>query len=218
MEMIVLPRLTLHELQTITADTLSIVKDIPQLATAIEKVNAAYTIFMDGMHKEQLSATTKKEQDEIRDRLLNGFIKCVRAEACFPHTNDGAVQAQKQLQKTVDKYGLEIVRLPNNIETSAIDNMLNDINELDLSALEASGLLRWLSPIKVANDEFKKASLEYNSESTENKQLQSASTIAPELRNTLNALYALLFGLTLVEPTDQLNSIHRQLSNLVTNY
>ncbi len=218
MEIIVLPRLTLHELQTITADTLSIVKDSAPLKTAIAKVKKAYDPFIDGMRKEQLTATTKKEQDEIRDRLLNGFIKCVRAEACFPHTDTKALEAQKSLQRIVDKFGLEIVRLPNNTETSAIDNMLSEIETIDLSPLNDSGLVRWLTHIKGANNEFKKASLEYNSESTENKQLLSASTIAPELRNALNALYALLFGLLLVEPTDELKSIQMQISTLVTNY
>lgn len=218
MELIVLPRLSLNHLQTITEESVKLCEAIPELNAAIEKVNNVLEPFKDGMLKESLTAEDKKTTDQKRDKSTKGFIKSVRTELLFEHSDIEILNTLKQLNKVVDKYGIEVTRLPLNAETAAIDNLLSDVAQVDTSNLADTGILRWIPKIESANNAFKLANRNYNAKTTSNSEINSASSIAPVLRKSVNGLYAMLFGLIMMSPSDALISTYKQLDTLVETY
>ncbi|WP_068471626.1 DUF6261 family protein [Saccharicrinis aurantiacus] len=218
MELIVLPRLSLNHLQTITEESVKLCETIPELSAAIEKVNNVLEPFKEGMLKESLTAVDKKNTDWKRDRLTKGFIKSVRNELLFDHSDAEVLETLKQLNKVVDKYGIEVTRLPLNAETAAIDNLLSDVAQIDITSLSNTGITRWIPKVNDANQAFKIANRDYNAKTTSNSAINSASSIAPSLRKSVNGLYAMLFGLIMMSPSDNLISTYKQLDTLVDTY
>lgn len=218
MELIVLPRLSLNHLQTISEESIKLCEAIPELDAAISKVNEVLDPFKEGMLKESLTAEEKKSMDTERDRFTRGFIKSVRNELLFNHPKENVINALKQLNKVVDKYGLEITRLPLNAETAAIDNLLSDVEQIDISSLNNTGINRWIPKIKDSNDAFKLANRDYNAKATNNNEIDSATSIAPVLRKSVNGLYAMLFGLIMMSPSDELSATYKQLQTLIDTY
>lgn len=113
------------------------------------------------------------------------------------------------------KYGVKIGRLPRDEETAAIDNLLADIAQMDVTPLLPTGIPRWIPAIKAANGEYKKAAKEYISDSTNAAATKAASILAPALEEALEDLYTMLFATIKRTPSDDLKKTYGDLETLV---
>ena len=215
MKLIKTPRLRLAQLQTFTESIIEICIPIPSLAPTLSKITGILNAFKEGMVKGQASAEEKQILDYQRDKLNSGFLTAIDGESNFPHEDEAVKEALAALIETVDKYGFEINRLTNNEETAQIDNMLTDISEINLEPLTSTGILRWIPLIMDANENYKNASGDYNTDRAELASIDAASKLVPELRNSLNGLFSMLYASILLEPTDELNKAYTEIEALV---
>ena len=203
------------QLQTVGDSSVEICKPIPEVEPAVSLVETALADFKEGMLKDKASAAQKKVLDLIRDRLLSGFMYDVKAEQLFPYEDETEKEALTDLLHIVNKYGTGVGRLPLNEETAVIDNLLTDVEDLELTPLQPSGVLRWIPLLKDANSAFKAASQEYLTDSVRDMEEASASERAPVLVDALEALYAKLFAHIQLSPTESLTKAYAELEELV---
>jgi hypothetical protein len=216
MDLIILPRLRLKELQSLGESSLEICMPITEVEPATQAVSIALAAFKQSMLKEEASAAVKKTIDKSRDRLNYGLMHHIKAEQYFPHTK---VEVQETLIKLVAiayKYGTKLSRLPFNEESAGIDNMITELNQLNPEALSEMGIARWIPLIGEANTAFKAAAHEYVANSVEADELDSATSLAPALINALEGLYTLLFAHVKITNSDTLVTAYNQLDELVS--
>ncbi len=218
MELLSLPRLRNHQLQTVSENTIKICAELTQLKAPLETLTQKLDLFKGGMTKEQASAASKKELDNARDVLVSGFIKGVRIESAFPYTDTTSKEAINALLKVVNNYGTGIARLSYNEESAALDNLLADISKLDITPLADSGLARWIPLIEQANNNFKEAVSDYISESAKSSAVESATDVAPALLDALEALYAMIYAYLKIENSEELKEAYTQLQILLESY
>jgi len=217
MEIINLPRLRVNQLQTLCENSLQICEPLTEIAQAVNNVKTARDAFSAGMLKDH-AASGKKELDTVRDTLVSGFIKAVRAEQLFPHSDETAKTALKAMVLAVNKYGKNISRLPYDEESAAIDNLVADVEATDLTPLDGTGLTRWIAPLKTANSQFKATVQEYVSDLAEVSQTEAAYTLAPALVDALEGMFTMLFAHIKINPTEQLTMAYAELEQLVNSY
>lgn len=215
MKLITLPKLRLGQLQTVGESSLNICQNIPDIAPEWTKANSSFAAFKEGMLKDQASAESKRKLDLKRDQIVSGFMKAADAEENFPNDNEQIKKTLEKLLKIKNKYGLNIVRLRRDEETSSIDNLLADIAQINTTSLASTGLLRWIPVLKDANDEYKQASQEYISDSTDADAILAASTLAPVLETDLEEMYFMLFAAIKRNPTDALKKAYADLEKLI---
>ena len=215
MKLIILPRLRLAQLQTITETTLSICKNLTQLASEILSVKNIFTPFKAGMLKDKVSAEEKGKLDQVRDQRVTGFFGAVYAEDKIGNDDPAILASYAELLKIADKYGPNIRRLPRDEETAAIDNLLAEINRIDISPLVPTGLPRWIPSLAAANNAYRIASAKFISDSTDADSTEAASIQAPELVVALEELYTNLFAVITLTPSDELKKAYAELENLV---
>ena len=215
MKLLTLPRLRLGQLQTVGETTLTISKNLAELAAARRDVQSALIPFKEGMVKDAASAEQKRELDLKRDHRVSGFFSAVLAERKFPNVDKAVLKSHADLLKIVNKYGKNIIRLSRDEETSAIDNLLADINQIDVAPLATTGITRWLPAIEAANKEYKVAAKTYISDSVEADAIKAASILAPALEDALEKLFTRLFATIMLSPTDALKKAYAELETLV---
>lgn len=215
MKLIEIPRLRLAQLQTLCELSIAICKSIVEVATILLKVESLFQTFQTAMLKVKASASEKQGLDHTRDDLLSGFLHAVYGENKFPHEDETIAKSRDELVKVADKHDFKIIRLPNDEETAAIHNLLADIAKLDITPLVPTGLTRWIPLIETANNNYKVATKDYISGTTEVAATQWANKLAPELKDELEELYATLFGAIKMGPTDQLRKAYAELETLV---
>ncbi len=169
------------------------------------------------MTKDQASAEDKFRLDKKRDKFISGFMSDVNAEEKFPNEDAAILQSLGALLKIVKKYDFKITRLSYYEETVAIDNMLSDIGQIDISPLEAIGIPRWIPVIAEANKEFIDATTKFVSDSNEASAMQAASKLVPALEDALEELYAQMFSVIRTSPTDQLRKAYGELEILINS-
>lgn len=215
MRLIQVPRLRLARLQTLAETTIKICLNIVALGDALKNVQDALISFKQGMLKDRTSTKDKKRLDFKRDEFLTGFIGNVHSEQKFPHDDEIILKALVELLEIVEKYGLNMKRLPHDEETAAIDNMLADISEVDVSSLTLTGLPRWIPEIDKANTEFKGAASVFISDTSTASDTQAATWQVPKLEDALEGIYAMVFALLKTSPSDELKKIYGELETLV---
>ena len=215
MDIIRIPKMKMAQLQTVGDRSVEICKPIPEVEPAVTQAETALTDFKEGMLKDKASAAEKKEIDLKRDRLVSGFMHDVKAEQLFPYEDENEKKALTDLLHLVNKYGTGVRRLPLNEETAVIDNLVTDVEELDLTVLQPSGVMRWIPLLKDANNAFKAASQEYLTDSVRDMEEASASERAPALVDALEAMYALLFAHIQLTPRENLTKAYAELEELV---
>lgn len=218
MDLLNIPNIRVNQLQTLGESSLEICQNLPEIAPSAETVKQALDKYLAGMTREKASAAEKKKLDKIRDRLVSGFIRQVKAEQLFPHENEQAISTLQKLVLVVNKYGSEITRLTYDEESAAMDNLIAEIGELDLSPLNNSGIARWIEPIQASNDVFKSTSAQYISDSAATSQTESATNLAPALIEALEEMYNMLYAYIKVKPTDELIKAYTELEKLVNSF
>nr|WP_319401004.1 DUF6261 family protein [uncultured Carboxylicivirga sp.] len=215
MELINLPRLRNKQLQTVAEDTIRICQPLTEVQPALLKVKATLDRFKLGMIKGQVSATEKVSLDRVRDRLVSGFIHDLKAEFYFPHSDEDK-KTLTEVNQIIKKHGSSIVRLPQNEETAAIDNLLFELKQLNQSVFEGNGLSRWLPLIEDANAAYKNAAGEFVDEKADAALVMSASMVAMELTVSLENLYTLLFAHAKVSDNESIHSAYSKIEEIVS--
>jgi hypothetical protein len=215
MKLIIVPRLRLTLLQTLTEATIKICKNIFSLSASLVLVEDALNSFKKGMVKDPASAKGKKRLDYHRDEYVTGFMGNVQSEQKFPHQDLALLKVLAELLEVVKKYGLNIKRLRVDQETAAIDNMMADIADLDITPLEPTGLTRWIPVVEQANADYKEAASDFISDTTESANTLAATLQAPQLEDTLEGFYAMAFAQLKMSPTEELSKAYAELETLV---
>ena len=215
MELIKVPRLRLTLLQTLSESSISMCKGIAVLSKALRPVITVFASFKKAMVKDKTSAKEKQRLDFNRDEFLTGFHGAVKSELKFQYTDPVMIKVREELWNVVKKYGIGIKRLPFDEETAAIDNMLSDIAENDITSLASTGLLRWIPKIEKANKEYMEASSEFITDLTKAAATRAATLQAPELEDALEKFYATIFAQIIVSPSDELKKVYGELETLV---
>lgn len=216
MDLIILPRLRLKELQSLGESSLEICMPLPEVEPATQAVSIAFTAFKQSMLKEAASAASKYTIDKSRDHLISGFTYNVKAELYYPHNDNNVLDALNSVLHILAKYGTKITRLPLNEESAAIDNLMSELEQLDTTALDTNGITRWIPLIGEANTMFKAAAHEYVADRVETAELDSATSLAPALMDALEGLYTLLFANVKVTKNATLVTAYNQLDDLVS--
>lgn len=215
MVIIKIPKMKMAQLQTVGDSSIKICEPIPEVEPAVNQVKTALAAFKEGMLKDKASAAKKRELDLIRDKLLSGFMHDVKAEQLFPYEDETEKETLTDLLHLVNKYGARVIRLPQHEETAVIDNLLTNVEELEHSSLQSSGVLRWIPLLKEANNAFKAASQEYLTDSVRDMEEASASERAPALIDALEALYAMLFAHIRISQSESLINAYAKLEELI---
>ncbi len=213
MELINLPRLRNKELQTVGENTLRICHPIPEVKPAVDKVVDALNVFKEGMQKDVALTISKSELDKVRDKLLIGFTTTVKAETYYPH-NDGVSKLVASIDNIVNKYN-GIARYRYNEETAAIDNMLDELNQVFKDQETLENVKRWIPLIKAANIDFKNAADEFIEDSAKRDSTESASNLAPQLSEDLQNLYTLMFAHAQIGTNQDIISAYQKLEILI---
>lgn len=215
MKLIILPRLRLAQLQTVSENTLTITEETAELAVNRQDVENAFTPFLAGMLKDKTTAEKKRELDLRRDKRTSGFFNALYAEEDFDHNDPVILKSLGDLLKVANKYGPGIIKLPRDEETAAIDNLLGDIGQIDITLLLETGLTRWIPKIKAENEAYRVAAAKYITNSVLAEASKAASVLAPALEDELEKLYKKLYGTIIVSPTPALEQTHAELKKLV---
>jgi len=217
MELINLPRLRHKELQAIAESTLRICATITEVQPALAKVSTHLEAFKQGMLKEQAYAADKNELDKQRDRLLSGFMQSLKAETFFPHQDLEVVEVLAQVDQVTRKHGPRLTKLSYSEETSAIDNLLTEIGQIDTQVLDTS-ITRWIPLIQSTNNEFKAANSSFISDRAKATNTDSASQQAPLLRESMEGLLTLLFAHTKITVTTPILAAYREMEILIKSH
>ncbi|MDO5664743.1 MAG: DUF6261 family protein [Bacteroidia bacterium] len=122
---------------------------LSEIAAAFEKAFNVYDEAFKQARKTGL-VDTKKAIDMVRDNLVIGFYRTVRALLRFP--DEELQQTAQRILDVLDKYGgTAIAEMPQGAESTAITNALQEITEADL---ETIGAKRWAERLGQENDRF----------------------------------------------------------------
>ncbi len=215
MDIISIPKLKLGQLQSLTESTLQITEPIAAIASVRLEVETAFKTFVTGMKKEG-ATSDKKALDTTRDNLTSGFFLSVKAEEYHPNDDPAIRETMSELRKLAVDPGFRVTKLPYAEETAALDNLVARLKELDLSPLPH--LLRWVTLIETANENFKKGSQAYLEELVDEASVDSASEISTELLQQLENLYTMLFAHAKVSGEEPMIRAYAELSELVNSF
>ena len=221
MKVFVLPNLTLKELQTFSEESLKIFGLSPNLNDAKTEVQKAFDSFLPAMQKVDVSLLSKADLDDLRDGVIYGFQLAAKSELLFPHKYEGneeALKAIQELEKLLDKHGVKIKSLPYDQETAAVKNLMADISGFDFTPLADSGLARWAPHIERCNNDFANASSENNTKTAESSLIDSATQMAPALRNALKAALNVLSANLLLNATPELEKASAEMDVLIGRF
>ncbi len=91
--------------------------------------------------------------DHQRDNLFIGFSSVLNGMLFFP--NENIVEMAKQIKIVVERYGEHINRLAQREETSALTNLIDDLQADDnKDQVAALNLTPWVVAMKTTNEKF----------------------------------------------------------------
>ena len=215
MHLISLPRLRMKELQTLAENSIKICQPIEEVKPALQQVESALAAFIQGMLKDKSTGVSKKTLDKRRDYAISGFFNVIKAEKYFPHEDENVVEAIIKLSAIINRFGLDIIRLPYDEETSAVDNMIAEIKEFESYDLLDVSVTRWIPVIEKLNEEFKTASKEFITAKTVLNNRDSATTLAPYLTEALEGLYTMMFAYLKIGNNEAINKAYNEVNTLV---
>ncbi len=215
MQLINLPRLRTLELQTLAENSIKLCHNIEEVKLALTNVQSALSAFKQGMLKDKSTGASKHTLDKIRDNIISGFIHVVKAEKYFPHEDENIAKVIFNLTTILAKYGSEIIHLPMNKETDAIDNMLAEIKKVEDFELLDNSLIRWIPAIESANEEFKSVSNENINSVTNPSEMDSTTKLTPYLEEALEGLYTLLYAHVKITNDNNIKNIYSQITSMV---
>jgi len=215
MKLITLPRLRMAQLQMLVENVLNICSNLTEIKKEVKNVKSNFEDFKEGMLKRRPTSEDKKGLDKIRDNMVTAFTQSINAETYFPHKEPEALDNLKKLTDIVHKYGTKINKLPYNEETSVVDNMIAEAEEVNYSALGNGSISRWIPLLKEANQNFKDLVSENIEESAEALGTDTASELAPDLTNAVEKLFTMIFSHINVSGNEALRKAHVELEQLV---
>ena len=92
-----------------------------------------------------------QDLDKRRDRLFRGIVEMNRV--MLNHFNEQVQEASKRLKILLDTYG-NIARKPMNEATSAIYNLLQELNGAYAADVALVGLTEWVTELQGCNNAF----------------------------------------------------------------
>lgn len=210
------PYMRVNQFQTFTEQVLIICNPLTIVAAAVANVDSAYQLLKTALQKD-VSAGDRKSADIYRDKPYRAFLSVIRSEHQYPGTTEEK-SCLTMLDQCVQKYGAAVADLTYDEESAKIDNMIEEIEAMDLTPLQNTGILRWIPVIKDANDAFKAlttAKIEKNADMNEKG---AASKICKELTTELDTLFALIFSHQNINPTDELLNAIDKIEVLIESY
>lgn len=216
--MVRVPQLRLGQLQLFSETLIKKCKPFEEVKSALEPAEALVTEFKEGMLKDKSVSIDKKELDAISDRLISGLSHNLKAELEFPQASNEAKIEQGKIEQIIDKFGTKITKYSYTDQPAAVDNMLTELGKVNLLVLGNSGIERWVPLIKEANENFKKATLQFVGEKTKNMEQDSASALAPELINALNKLLTIMFAFANIGANPELVKTYSEISVFTDTY
>lgn len=218
MELILLPRLRTKELQSLADETIEICTGIPVIEEPLSVVVKYLADYKASMLKDHASGFDKKVYDQKRDDLIIGLYYAIRSAQYFPFETEVEKNTLKNLADAVFKYGGRVAKLPYNEETAAIDNILSAVKKIDLAPLAATGIASWFPLLEEANNNFKLAASDFVKDTSNANEVSAATKLAPQLIESLDNLYTLLFAYAKVNANEELSKTYQKLTVLVKSY
>jgi hypothetical protein len=215
MDLLTTPKLRLGQLQSLGESSIDYCDGLTEIEPEWAKANSSYIAFKASMTKVRVTAKKKRALDVSRDRKVTGFMNVTEEERKYDHDDKVILKALEALLIVEKNYGTKITRFSRAEETSAIDNLLTDVAMLDLTPLLATGIPRWVPKIEAANEAYKDADEDYNTDSTDETEANSAGSLAPALEHDLNELYAMLYAAIKRTPTPELIKAYAKLEILI---
>jgi len=154
------------------------------------KIQSQYTQFLtlyvqedEAFKKIVKSAITEEIQaaDKYRDRIFRGMADMVKV--ALNHFDEGVLAAGKRLKILFDTYG-NLAQKPLNEETSAVYNILQDLNNVYKNDAAKINILDWMGELQAANEKF--------SQLVENRYEESAmktDLVLKEVRTQVDTVY-----------------------------
>jgi FtsZ-binding cell division protein ZapB len=138
----------------------------------------------DGLKKINKSVITEQiqEADKARDEIWSGLIEMNKAAA--KHFNADVREASALLKTVFDTYGNLAVK-PLNEETSAIYNILQELEGKYAAAAEKVGITQWIAELKIRNNKLSELVKERFDESA-----SKSDIVVKDARTQLDQLYA----------------------------
>lgn len=141
-------------LKALEADTKAKAKVADQLEaykTALKKEEDSMIISQKSFKTDEIA-----KADQERDALYMGLKKTVEAFAHLP--NPETQEAQKILAQVIKDYGIKTT-MQLDKQTGLLVNFIEDLEQKYAPQVEALGLGKFLSPLKIANEKVRTGSL-----------------------------------------------------------
>lgn len=175
---------------------------------------AVYTQYKAAMEKAVLSAADLAQKDSFRDRIWVALRIHVKNYLRHPIL---ASKAQAVLAE-LDKYGQVIYAQGYESETSIIQNVTTTLESQFANDLAEMHADVWFNLLKEANTDFETAQRTYNTQTTEAKEIEAATTVRPELEDALRKLFTFLPMQAEVSGNSDLEQLVKQLEVEVSRF
>jgi hypothetical protein len=139
------------------------------LHECIEKEDLSYKI----VHKSDISEL-KAEKDRSRDDMVAAMKNILKS--ALLHFDEDVRNAARRLKIVFDTYDkpTPIIKLPYDVETAAINNLIQEFEDKYASDIQLTGLTDWIKELAVRNKDFEQLALSYN------EQLSEKTTLRPK--------------------------------------
>lgn len=215
MKLLTVPQVQLAQLQSLTETLIRFIEPHEELTPHLTTVKELFVTFQEAIVKED-AVSNKRTLDRTRDLITYGMMQNVEVELLFPNQPNNRVKKLKEIEVVIEKYGPSIKKLPYDKQTAETDNMIKELEALDLSTVP--NMVRWIEPLKTANENFKKGADDYLQDSVKSEAQASASAVSVDLINEINDLLTMLFAHVKVAKTDALKNSYADVTALIEQY
>jgi len=162
------------------------------------------------------SATTEQieEADKLRDQTFRGMVETNKA--ALSHFKPATVTAAKRLKILFDTYG-NVNRMPLNEQTSAVYNIVQDLETTYLSDVTTVGLKEWCSTLKAQNASFSTLVKRRNDENAARTELKMKEARA-ETDRIYNIIVTRINALIVVEGEEVFSAFVKKLNTYIDKY
>ena len=186
------------------------------IETLYETYLACYAGEDEALKKIVKSSITEdiEEADRRRDNTFCGLAES--AKAALKHYDPEVVAAAKRLKVVFDTYG-NVARKPLNEETSAVYNLLQDLNSACINDVEKLNLSGWVERLQSDNFVFDSLVKARNNEAAAKTQLRVKQTRAAT-DSAYSAIAGRINALTVVNGEEQYSDFVRKLNLFIEKY